>query len=217
LNQEQLSQLVSLLQQSNLLSSTSSSSNSSSLQVVSDTSPSINTILGIYYVSTHLHSPSKYWIIDSGANDQICSSLQFFSSFYKIKPIRVSLPNGQFVIVEYVGNVQFSPQLHISHVLYSPMFKMNLIYVSKLCASISYHVIFSDSTCMIQDIKCHQMIGLGELVNGLYKLKVQTPYSSDINYILSLNKISNSCNNVVSDTYIPISPLWHFRLGHLSN
>jgi len=61
------------------------------------------------------------------------------------------------------------------------------------------------------------MIGLGELVNGIYKLKVQAPASSVINSISSMNNNSKSCNNVVSYTYISFSALWHFRLGHFSN
>jgi len=36
------------------------------------------------------------------------------------------LPNGQFFIVEYAGNVTFSSTLHISHVLYSPMSYISL-------------------------------------------------------------------------------------------
>jgi len=96
------------------------------------------------------------------------------------------------------------------------MFQINLISVSKLCESLSCYVTFSNPTCMIQAMKSHQMIGLGELVNGLYKLKVQDPASPAIHSISS-NSFSNSCNNVASESYIHMSALWHFRLGHLSN
>jgi len=65
LNQEQLPQLVSLLQQSNLLPLASSPSTSTSLQPTTGNSPSINTISGIYYVSSNLPSLSNAWIIDS--------------------------------------------------------------------------------------------------------------------------------------------------------
>jgi hypothetical protein len=58
------------------------------------------------------------------------------------------------------------------------------------------------------------MIGSGELHGGLYYLNSKTkaktiptcPSNSTINHI-----------HCASDTYIPSSALWHFRLGHLSN
>jgi len=206
-NQEQLSQLVSLLQQSNLLSSASSPNTSTSSQPLTENPTTINTISGIYSISPSLPSLSDVWIIDSGANDHVFCSMHYFSSFYKIKPTRVSLPNGHLVMVEYAGNVTFYPTLHISHVFYSPMFKINLIFVSKLCESLSCHVDFSNSTCMIQAMKCPQMIGLGELVNGLYRLKVQATVFPAIHSVSSSSNFSISCNNVVFETYIPKSAL----------
>lgn len=68
-----------------------------------------------------------------------------FSIHFKRLNLLKLVTHDQFVLVEYAGNVQFSPQLHISHVLYSPLFKMNLISVFKLCASLPCHVNFSDS------------------------------------------------------------------------
>ncbi|MCI14810.1 retrovirus-related Pol polyprotein from transposon TNT 1-94, partial [Trifolium medium] len=41
-----------------------------------------------------LNSNASYWLLDSGASDHICSSIHWFSSFYRIKPIDVKLPNG---------------------------------------------------------------------------------------------------------------------------
>jgi len=66
-------------------------------------------------------------------------------------------------------------------------------------------------------MKCPQMIGLGELVNGLYRLKVQATTFPAIHSVSSSSNFFISCNNVVSETYIPMSALWHLRLGHLSN
>jgi len=36
----------------------------------------------------------NYWILDSGAIDQVCSSLSEFTSYKNIKPIPISLHNG---------------------------------------------------------------------------------------------------------------------------
>lgn len=62
------------------------------------------------------------------------------------------------------------------------------------------------------------MIGLGDLCDGLHRLRISTPSSSSqclvSNDIFPCNKIqSQSCNLV----HIPSHALWHFRLGHLSN
>lgn len=39
-------------------------------------------------ISCSLNSNSEFWIIDSGANDHICSSIHLFHSVYKIKLIK---------------------------------------------------------------------------------------------------------------------------------
>ena len=72
------------------------------------------------------------WLIDSGVNEHICSSLTLLHSFHKIKPMNVILPNGTSVIVHCAGTAVFSPTFHITNVLYSPHFRVNLISVSKL-------------------------------------------------------------------------------------
>jgi hypothetical protein len=59
------------------------------------------------------------------------------------------------------------------------------------------------------------MIGLGEIVDGLYHLKVPDSFLASH---ASLNSISVSANNVdVHHQTIPMSAIWHFRLGHVSN
>jgi len=87
----------------------------------------INTVF-----SCSLDVKSHHWLIDSGANEHICSFMTLLHSFYKIKPINVTLPNDTSVLVHYVGTVTFSPSFHIINVLYSPHFQVNLISVSKL-------------------------------------------------------------------------------------
>jgi hypothetical protein len=161
ITQEQYTHLVSLLQQSNL---TASATPASSNHVTSNpsTSAGINTIS-----SYSLHVINPIWLIDSGANEHICSSLQFFSDIHDIPPMNVNLPNGQTVSVNKVGSVHFSSDFHISHVLFSSQFKVNLISVSKLLQSLSCIVQFHKSGCMIQDLTTKKMIGLGEPYDGL--------------------------------------------------
>ena len=172
-----------------------------------------------------MHVSSDHWLIDSRANEHICSSLHLFHSYYKIKPINVNLPNGSSVLVQYAGTVVFSPHFHITHVLYSPSFKVNLISVSKICQSLPYHVHFLLNTYVIQDVKTQKMICLGNHCDGLYRLHLTAPTSPQAHYMSSVvspsNKVSlQSCNSVSTNNHvssIPSNAIWHFRLGHLSN
>jgi len=122
LTQEQYGHLVALLQQSFLVPQASTSNLASNNHITSSipSFPSgINTV-----ISCSIHAPNNHWIIDSGANEHICSSLHLLHSFHKIKPMHVTLPNGSTVIVNYAGTAVFSPSFHITNVLYSPHFKL---------------------------------------------------------------------------------------------
>ena len=58
------------------------------------------------FSTTHKHLIP--WIIDSGATDHITSSLDYFTSYSKIKPIKINLPNGDSVTAYFSGTVKFS-------------------------------------------------------------------------------------------------------------
>jgi len=67
-------------------------------------------------VSTNaiVHETGKHnaWILDIGATDHVTCSLNCFTSYHKIKPIIVHLPNGSQVITFLSGTV------HISEILF---------------------------------------------------------------------------------------------------
>ena len=115
-----------------------------------------------------------------------------------------------------------SPHFHITNVLYSPHFKVNLILVSKLNI-LSCHVDFLPDMCLIQDLKSQKMIGLGSVCDGLYRLDTSSCHkelSISSSTSLCANVSLNSCNSVCSHvaiSCIPSNAIWHFRLGHLSN
>jgi hypothetical protein len=62
------------------------------------------------------------------------------------------------------------------------------------------------------------MIGLGENLNGLYRLVVSADSFKPSSHSFNKN-LSVSCNNVSQSSFnvIPASALWHYRLGHLSH
>ena len=144
--------------------------------------------------------------------------MSYLSVFHKIKPVKVTLPNGQSLIVSYAGTISFIVDFHLNHVLYSPHFHLNLISVAKLCDSLSCSLHFSLSQCVIQDNLSMRMIGLAKQVNGLYKYSHPAPAS----HLISSFSNNEVCNSLVSfpcnsSSIVPSYTLWHFRLGHLSH
>jgi len=109
-----------LLQQANLNAPSSS-----------PTGPTTNHITAPAAIPS-LSYHNTQWLIHSGANEHICCNISCFSSFYKIKSVRISLQNGQSIIVSHAGNVSFTSHFYLTNVLYSPVFHLNLISVAKL-------------------------------------------------------------------------------------
>jgi len=224
LTQEQYVHLVSFLQQSSLIPPTPPTTSANTNHIIFEpVSSSLHASAGINTIFPYcLHVKSNYWLIDFGANEHICSSLSLLQSFYRIKHLHVTLPNGTSVLVHYASTVLFSPHFHITNVLYSPHFHVNLISVSKLCKLMTYHLHFVNDICTIQDVKSKKMIGLGDLCDGLYRLRIPAPSNSchcSVNNF-HCNKVSSkSCNPVScnNNVHIPSTALWNFRLGHLSN
>jgi hypothetical protein len=89
--------------------------------------------------SCSISSKSDIWLLDSGANEHIVSSTHWFTSYHKIIPKHVNLPNGTSVLVQYAGTIRFSPQFYLDNVMFSPLFNLNLISISKLCQSLHLH------------------------------------------------------------------------------
>jgi len=174
--------------------------------------------VGIYSVDSCSLPYHSYWLLDSGANEHICSHLPHFTSLYPIKPVYVTFPNNTIVVIDQAGTIIFSPQFYLTNVLYSSTFKLNLMFVAKVCQSLSCVFHFSNKQCIIQDKTSLKMIGLASQQDGLYKF-----HSSNLASINSISSTINvPCTSVSTVTcnsshYIHVKALWHFRLGHLSH
>lgn len=136
LTQGKYDELMCLLQQANLIPSTGhyigSRTNhlNTSISAHIDHSSDEPHQSGIPRVITcYVSNNNKVWLLDLGENYHICFSRSCFTSFYRIKPIKVHLSKVNSILVHYAGNVQFSPSLYITHVLHSPEFRLNLISI----------------------------------------------------------------------------------------
>ena len=141
---------------------------------------------------------STSWILDSGATDHVTCSLNNLHSYERINPIIVKLPNGHHVHATHSGIVHLSTTITLFNVLYIPTFTFNLISISKLVSSTNCALIFSSTSCTLQDTNNRIKIGIVEERHGLYHLILD-----QINKAICSTVIHPKCN------IIPID-LWHF-------
>jgi len=83
-SQEQLAQLMSMLQQSNLVVSATPPSQATSNHIASTSITAPDTSAGISASVSSLTSKPSFWLIDVGGNEHICCDITYFSSFYRI-------------------------------------------------------------------------------------------------------------------------------------
>ena len=129
-----------------------------------------------------------------------------FSSFYKIKPITVKLPNNSTVIAEFAGTKIFSESFIIFNVLYIPEFSFNIISIQTLIKDSNCKLIFSCEQCQIHDNHSYKIIGHASMIRGLYYLDENTSNSRDRVFVNTTMNYSKKDINV-----------WHYRLGHPCN
>ncbi|XP_071728760.1 uncharacterized protein [Rutidosis leptorrhynchoides] len=112
------------------------------------------------------------WIIDSGASDHITNREEWLDNVISHKTIGpVIIPNGNSVPVERIGNVKLTDGISLKRVLNVPEFKCNLLTVGKLSNDLNCSLMFFLKKCFIQDLRSRNLIGMGELRDGLYYLK----------------------------------------------
>ena len=153
------------------------------------------------------------WIIDSGATNHACYSLQWFKQSSPLSKGQRSLKlgNGEYVSVMAVGLVELcfnNKTLCLSDCLFVPDFKRNLVSVSCL-VELGLIVQFNSSVSIKSN---NAFICSGLLINGLYFL---TPMSYSINAIGNTDDEQfplSKKRKVSNETY-----MWHLRLGHINS
>lgn len=211
LSREHYQYLISLLHankqdhNSNVSSFTKPSTSDSTQYVVSSITPS-----GIPLTSSFL------WILDSGASDHVCPYIHFFSTYKKINPITVKLPNGVVLYAHYSGSIFLNSDFCLHDVLHIPDFHFNLISVSKLTHTLHCNLIFSSNSRVIQDLASKRTIGHADVHHNLYLIQ-HTPTPLFNNTQLLSNTVFNSVTHVNNTIHKnPSFDLWHYRLGHPS-
>ena len=150
------------------------------------------------------------WVIDSGATNHVCVSLQGFKETRSLSDESLSLRmgDGSLVLAEAVGDVHLYFDsfrfLVLRDCFYVPRLKRNLISVACLFKD-SYSVSFSNKVVIRKN---KSFICSGWMQNNLYfiKPKMDTLLNTEITENSKRLKTSHS-----NKTY-----LWHLRLGHIS-
>ncbi|KAF1896593.1 hypothetical protein Lal_00034292, partial [Lupinus albus] len=179
LTKKQYQELVNILQHNNQRNSESPAAEKE-VNVLSGTSKPDNL--------EDEGTSTTQWILDSGATDHICSNISCFSTCYKIRPIKVKLPNGQIILAKISGTIPISNHLIIYNALYLPSFSYNLLSIPKLTSQSSCILSFTASHCKIQERDSLKMIGIARISRGLYVSKgAKLDHNTNFSFINSLS------------------------------
>jgi len=151
--------------------------------------------------STQNVKGNALWVLDTGATDHVTCLSNIFISFQKIKPLKINLPNGTFVVANYVGTVNLTKNLTIYDVYYVPAFTLNIISVQKLISYANIQCLFSHNVCQIQDTHTLKIVGHASLIEGLYHVVEED--------LCNVNSMTSFRTRNID--------IWHYRLGHPSN
>jgi len=79
----------------------------------------------------------------------------------------INLPNGSAADIIQAGVVVSANGLVLAHTLVVPVFKFNLLSLSKLTQDNDCLLVFCPSICLIQDYATRKLRGIGKLQAGL--------------------------------------------------
>ena len=158
---------------------------------------------------------SLIWIVDSGATNHVCSSLQMLSHHKMLDDgeFTLTVGNVESISAKAVGQARLvlgKNYLLLDNVYFIPAIRRNLISVSELCRQL-FSISFNNNEIIISrngfEI-CHACLD-----NGLYVLRPYESFTFNTEMFKIANPQSNKRQKVSHDneTY-----LWHLRLGHIS-
>jgi len=109
------------------------------------------------------------WICDSGASQHMSENKTLFSNLRDSKKIRrVSIPDGSCFLIKQIREIILSPTITLKNVYYTPDFKLNLISLYKIIKDMGISILLNESQCFFQDPHNKDLIGLGNINNGVY-------------------------------------------------
>jgi len=124
----------------------------------------------------------------------------------------IIIPNGRHAKIHHVGTIQLTPSLTLYNALHVPNFHYNLFSASKFAKQLAAHVVFTPSTCYIQDPSMKHRLEIGREIGGLYLVD-----KASCNSRLASSSFRPNSKSIFSFSYLlPPLELRHCRLGHIS-
>lgn len=113
------------------------------------------------YNSTINH---KKWIVNLGSNKHMDSSEPLLYDTIHVSELNfLNHLNGSFSKINKIGNLQFSKNLTLSDVFLVPNFKVNLLFVHKLCNDRNYEVVFNKYNYKNQTLQSKKVVENGRV------------------------------------------------------
>ena len=163
-----------------------------------------------------MENDSSPWIVDSGATNHVCSSLQWTDSWTQLEEGAFSMRvgSGDVVSARAVGVIRLrfnnNNFILLNNVFFIPGFTRNLISVSKLLEQL-YSVSFDNKSVIIAKNGLNICSGINE--NNLYVLRplIHTTLLNTEMFKVEKPKTKRHKISPENETY-----LWHLRLGHIN-
>jgi hypothetical protein len=172
-------------------------------------SPSIGQLphssLGISYSESVLNSSASHYMSPDSSYFTFVSPSPF---------IPIMTDDDTLIPLVGVGSV-ITPHLSLPNIYLILKLKLNLAFISQLCDSSDYLVIFSFSFCCVQDLQSQKLIGTGRRENELYildELKVSIATAAAAAATTTINLYFFRLSPSSSIFY-----LWYSRLSHVSS
>lgn len=178
------------------------SSNSDDVaNIVEDNSDDAGNVLSVF-----VSCLGDNWILDSGCSYHMCPNRDWFTTYQSTDGGVVLMGNNMSCKVVGIGTVRI--KMHdgiirtLTGVRHVPDLKKNLISLGTL-DFLGYKYSYSAEGGVLRVSKGALIVIKGKLTNGLYVLQGST--------VIGAAAVSSS-----SDPDFYIIPLWHMRLGHMS-
>lgn len=169
----------------------------------------MTTVLGTAcQASTFPHVSKSKWILDSGASPHVTGTSSEFTTFTPYSSTckeTIQIADGTSQPVRGVGDVQCTPSIMLSSVLYAPSFPVNLISMNSLVDHMDCRITVDLHNCLIEERKTRKKLGTGTRYNGLWYLDRRR----------TDRVICSALAVATSETEAKVI-LLHCRLGHLS-
>nr|GEU99562.1 hypothetical protein [Tanacetum cinerariifolium] len=156
---------------------------------------------------SYVYNVTLGWIIDSGANQHMTTSIKNMFNVVDISSLKLSIghPNGTMANITAIGSLRLTENVVLFDILIIPEYTVNLLSVNKMIKDIKYFVRFNKSKCYIQDLKLGKIVGTGSESGGLYM------FHCDHNGKAFVGMSNSGILSYVS------KELRHCRLGHPTN